>query len=309
MLCYCLARHAATGFGFAEVNKALVPFFRNHVAYAAIVTIVLPLLVLAAVQYRRRGKLWLSLWFIFTSALCLLAVQTSYTRAAYVSLFLGLVSWPFVHYRLWRFALPAGLAAALLGVVYLAHQNRFFDFAPEYTKAIVHKDFGNLVEATYQLEDASTMERAYRWVAGGYMVGERPYLGYGPSSFYTFYKGYALEAFRTYVSENPERSTTHNYFLMTAAEQGIPGLLFFLLLVVAALLSAERSYRRSRSPAARLLIVGACASLVINLGFQLINDMIETDKAGSWFFLSLALLVLADRSEWQRESISASSPS
>ena len=69
------------------------------------------------------------------------------------------------------------------------------------------------------------MERLYRWVAGTRMTADKSILGFGPGNFYDYYKPFTLGTqFTTYVSENRDRSTVHNYLLMTAVEQGIPGL-------------------------------------------------------------------------------------
>jgi O-antigen ligase len=57
-------------------------------------------------------------------------------------------------------------------------------------------------------------------------------MGFGPSSFYSEYQSFVDRHFTTYVSNNPEHSEFNNYYLMTATEQGIPGLLIFLTLVI-----------------------------------------------------------------------------
>ena len=292
VLAYCLSRHASMGFSFDLVNKAMHPFFRGHVNYAALTSILLPWLVLGALL-RERGSAGRR-WFWVASVICLFAIQTSYTRAAYVSLFIGAAFLLVVRWRLTRYALAlAGLVVVGIGVS-LVQDNRFFNFAPDYNKTVSHQDFGNLLEATYKLEDISTMERVYRWVAGSYMAGERPEFGFGPGNFYRFYKGYALESFRTYVSDNPDKSGIHSYLLMLLVEQGWVGLLVFVGLCVAGIMTVERAFHRLREREDRLVIMAAGASLVINLSFQLINDLIESDKSGPWLFLSLAIIVALD---------------
>ncbi len=290
---YCLARHAALGFAFEEVNAAMFPFFRNHVSYAALGAITFPLFAVGAFDYAKGS--WARRGLLLTALFALLAVQTSYTRAAYVSLLGGLVFYLVIRYRLTRLAVLASLALAIAIGTFVVGNNRFFNFAPDYNKTVTQESFSNLLEATYKLEDISTMERVYRWVAGAYMTGERPWFGFGPGNFYRFYKGYTLEAFRTYVSDNPEKSGIHSYFLMTLVEQGWIGLILFVGLAFAGLFTAERAYHRVRTPAERRAVVLLAASLVINLSFQLINDMIETDKSGPLFFFTLAMLVNIDR--------------
>lgn len=291
-LSYSVARHAALDFSFEQVKLAMAPFFRNHVTYAALPSITLPFTVLGALLYPRRSPARYVLWAL--SLLMLVAVQTSYTRAAYVSIVAGLGYGFVMHLRLARPALLLALGTALSFSVFVVADNNFLRFTPDYNKTITHTDFESLVEATYKLEDISTMERVYRWVAAGYMTAERPILGFGPGTFSHEYRGYAIEAFRTYISNNREGSGVHSYYLMTLAEQGYLGLAIFLTLCVASLLLAERVYHRANARGERIVILIAASSLVINLSFQIINDMIETDKAGPWFFYAIAILVAAD---------------
>jgi O-antigen ligase len=173
---------------------------------------------------------------------------------------------------------------------YFISGNRYLDLAPDYNKAIVHHEFSTLLEATPQGKDISTMERVYRWVAGVNMVGDRYLVGFGPAGFYSAYKPYTLNQFTTYVSDNPERSTIHNYYLMTAVEQGIPGLLFFLILVYLVYLQAQKAFN-SRDAVLRrwgIAAIWSFTSIIILLFF---NDMLETDKVGSYFFINIAILV------------------
>ena len=304
VLTYCIVRHAQLGFSFELVNKAMYPFFRNHVTYASLSATLFPLFVLAVLQ-EPRGSFWRKL-NVLASLLCLVAVNTSFTRAAVVSLVFGVVFIGIMHWRLTKVSLVLG-ALLIVGVsTLLVSNNRFFGFTPDYNKTVTHTDFSNLLDATFKLEDISLMERVYRWVAGSYMVPEHPWLGWGPGNFYSHYQGYALESFRTYVSDNPEHSGIHNYLLMTLVEQGHPGLLIFFLLCAAGLLTAQFAYTQAATPARRRAAgaIGAC--LAINLSFQLINDMLETDKSGPWFFLCLTLLVVLHsearlKSNWTAE--------
>jgi O-antigen ligase len=97
------------------------------------------------------------------------------------------------------------------------------DFAPNFERTITHTEFDNLIEATYKLEDISSMERVYRWMAGIEMIKDRFWFGFGPGTFYSNYKAYSISRFQTYVSDNPDQSGIHNYFLMTWVEQGFIG--------------------------------------------------------------------------------------
>jgi len=138
------------------------------------------------------------------------------------------------------------------------------------------------------------MERVYRWVAAIRMYKEHPYMGFGPGNFYPYYKSYTLSSFETYVSDNPERSTAHNYLLLLLVEQGTIGLGIFIFLTAVIFIYGEKVYHRIKNEddkkiAMMLLLV--LSMVYVNLT---LSDMLETDKVGPFFFFCIALLAAVD---------------
>lgn len=293
-----IIRHAAIGFSFENVHTVFHPFHRNHVNYAGIQALFFPFVCLATQWYSRgsfrRNVLIASLFIL------LITIYFSFTRAAYVALIIALGYYFVARWRLTKPLVLLTIAGIIGGAIYLTYQNKYLDYAPNFERTITHTQFNNLLEATYQMEDISTMERVYRWVAGGHMVAENPYFGYGPGNFVNFYKSHTVTGFQTYVSDNEDLSGIHSYYLMTAVEQGIIGLAIFLLLVFYTLIKGEHIYHQTTSGARRRLILMALLSLIVIDAFQIINDLLETDKIGPFFFIAMAMLVncdLANRNE------------
>ena len=56
----------------------------------------------------------------------------------------------------------------------------------------------------------------------------------------------------------------------------------------------EQIYHQSQDPVRKAVVMAILLSLVVIYAFLIINDMIETDKVGSFYFLSLAMLVRID---------------
>ncbi|MCS6930213.1 MAG: O-antigen ligase family protein [Saprospiraceae bacterium] len=302
-VCIVLVRHAAVGFSFAEVNYVMGPFYRNHVVYACIQAVFFPFVWLGIQSYRRLSWPW---WILVVGAgLLLVGINFAYARAAYVALLIAIGIYFLVRWRLFLIALLAAAVVLSALVVLVTHRDNWLLFAPNYERTITHKRFDNLLEATTRLEDISIMERVYRWVAAAYMIAERPFLGFGPGTFYFNYKGYTVNRFRTYVSHNPERSGIHNYYLMVAVEQGLPGLAFFLLFFVAVFVWGQRAYHRLRDRGQQRIVMAALLSFSIIGLLLLMNDFVETDKIGSLFFICAALVVnasLREREENCREA-------
>ncbi|HNA42789.1 MAG TPA: O-antigen ligase family protein, partial [Saprospiraceae bacterium] len=132
--------------------------------------------------------------------------------------------------------------------------------------------------------------------------------GFGPGNFYFNYKSYTVSSFQTYVSRNPEKSGIHSYYLMTLVEQGIVGLSVFMLLIFYALAKAEVVYHSLKDRESRFFLLSGVMSFVVILSLLLINDMVETDKVGPFFFLSLVIITNMDL-KVQEEKSSAKSES
>ncbi len=288
-----LLRHALLGFSFQGIHSIMHPFQRNHVNYAAALALFYPFMVLMLGRYKR----WSMPWNVLVGGLVivLLAVYFSYTRAAYIALIIALGTYFILRWRLMRYALIGAGAAAIIGVAHMVSNSTYLEYAPNYDRTISHERFDNLIEATYKMEDISTMERVYRWVAAGHMTPERPIFGWGPGNFVNFYKPYAVTSFRTYVSDNPEQSGVHSYFVMTLVEQGLPGLIIFIALLVVFFLRGEYLYHALAAyPKRQTIVLTVVLSMTVITAFLLINDLIETDKIGSFFFINLAIFINQD---------------
>ena len=291
---YTATRHASRGFSFSGVNWALRPFYLNHVIYAAVLALLLPFCLLAwRAAAGQPGRRWL--WAGLGGVL-LFGLLTSYTRASMLSLPIAGLFYVVVRQRQTRLLLLV-LAVAVAGAVtyFVADQN-YMRFRPNYERTVFNGgDFGKHLAATYQLKDVSGMERVYRWVAAARMIADKPLVGSGPATFYPEYKRYTVKSFRTYVSDNPEKSTAHNYFLLQMAEQGIPGFALFVIFIGTALLTAEGLYHRSAAnPAVRRVVLAAMLSLATIIFHLVLNELVEVDKIGPMFFICMALLVRAD---------------
>ena len=284
-----LLRHSQYGFTFSTINNAVIPIYRNHVDYACCLGI-----LLAIVWFMRQWfeSKWVRLFFLVSLGIMLTGIYFSYTRAAWLCVPLSIGSYFLIRFRLMRIAVPIALAGGILLVGWLSYDNNYISYSPDYEKTITHKNFDDLVSATYNMEDISTVERFYRWVAGYYMVKEKPWAGFGPASFYSVYHSYVDRHFTTYVSDNPEHSGMHNYYLMVAVEQGLIGLAIFLALVIAVLVYGEQIYHRMTAGPKKQLLMAMLISFCCGLFILTLNDTVETDKLGTFFLLSIAVVIM-----------------
>ena len=284
-----LIRHAPHGFSFKEVNYVMGPFYRNHVMYACLLAIFLPFVWYGTYWYRRYSGAW---WLLAGGiAVLIVGINFAYTRAAYVALLAAVGIYWLIRRGLIKLSLLAFTAVFTFLVVTITSRDNWLEFAPDYERAVSHTRFDNLLEATTKLEDISIMERVYLWVAAAYMIQYKPWTGFGPGTFYFNYRNYTVTSFKTYVSDNPERSGIHNYYLMATVEQGVPGLLFFLLFCVVVIFKGQQIYHRTQDPGRRRILVAALLSFMLIAMLMLMNDFVETDKIGSLFFICAAVVV------------------
>jgi len=279
-------------FGFQDVNKCVTPYFRNHVNYAAMMSIFFPFILWAAGWYRK--STFTHKLLLFAILIYIAAIYLSYTRTAMLAI-VGMIPFYFmVKWRLTRLSVAALIVFGSMGLSWLFYNNHYLRYTPTYKETIYHDDFSSHVSSTLEGKDASSMERVYRWVAAVRMARERPFMGVGSGNFTNYYKSYTVLDFETYLSDNEERSTVHNYYLLMLAEQGWIGLIIFLIVTFTVFVYGEHIYfkmkgRKDKRAVMVLLLV--MFSIIINL---LLSDMLESDKVGPFFFMGIALLALFD---------------
>jgi O-antigen ligase len=283
-------RHLQYGFTFAAINDALTPFFRNHVNYSAMLVCFVPV---AIATYRLTEKYRKLL--LIAACFILLALFLSFSRGAWLALITGLSAYWLIKRKLLVTAYVLSIVIVITSLFWIKSDDRYLNFAHDYTTTIFHKDFNEHLIATYKLKDVSTAERFYRWVAGVRMTEDHLLTGYGPNSFYNNYKPYAVPAFKTWVSDNNDRSTVHNYFLLLVIEQGLPGLIIFLILAGALLFYAQHLYHTLKDNFYKQMVMACGCMVVMLLTVNFLSDLIETDKVGNLFFLCLGLLIVADK--------------
>ncbi len=287
-----LYRHAGLDFTFADVNKSVQPFFRNHVNYSALLVLMTPLQVAFIYQTKNKAVRWA---LIFSLLLVVAALYLSYSRGAWLAFIVGMAGFWLIK-KGWLFkTFLVFIFFVVLGVAWLKHDDNYLQFAPDHNSTIFHQNFSEHLQATYKGKDVSTAERFYRWVAGAAMSSDKAFTGYGPTTFYENYESYTIPVFRTWVSDNKEHSTVHNYFLLLLIEQGLPGLLAFLILLGAMFWYAQRIYCNTEDPFWKTTTATVSAILPMQCTLNFLSDLIETDKVGSVFYLCVAVLVMADR--------------
>lgn len=109
--------------------------------------------------------------------------------------------------------------------------------------------------------------RVNMWLNTLELIEHRPLLGYGAGGFAPAYERLVAERYRNWRAT--PTTDPHNQFLRVAAEFGLIGLAFFVAVIVVAALRAARSPWRGLG---RALLLGWCATSMLNSHFQTFNE-------------------------------------
>lgn len=286
-----LVRHSEYLWSFENVNDALTPFFHNHVLYSALLVFIVPIqIAFFQLAKSRKTKILIACLIIVT----VVALYLSYSRGSWIALIGGFLSYWLLRRRILLLAFLVFIVFSIGFIFWVKENDRYLKYSNDYRTTIYHSNFEEHLIATYKLKDLSNAERIYRWVAGVQMVNDFWMTGSGPTTFYKQYKSYTVPAFKTYVSDNKEHSTVHNYFLFVLIEQGISGLLLFVILIASIFWYAQKVYFRTGQFFWKVVAATVASIVVMECTVNFLSDMIETDKVGSIFYLCVAVIVIAD---------------
>lgn len=286
---YSFIRTAIGGFNFEMTNQYSLPFYDNHVLYASIMSLWVPIIFVMRKWYPSgslvRMLLNASIFFL------LIAIYFSYTRACYLALIVGLGVYLAIRWRkvIITYSLAVILTVAML--FYFSKDYFYLRLAPDYNTTVMHNEFKDHVISTFYGKDASSMERLNMWVSVFRMYQERPIVGYGPNNFPFCYKPYSVLYFKTWVSDNPLNLSCHNYFWLMLAEQGLVGVILFVLFYGMLFYTCQRVYHQSAYQGHRDIVLAIGSSFGIFLVLLFFNDIVETVKNGSLFFILIAIVL------------------
>ncbi|MFA6151630.1 MAG: O-antigen ligase family protein [Chitinophagaceae bacterium] len=286
-------KHWKLGFSFERIQVAIRYLFYNHVDYSTFLTMVLPMLCIAFYLCKGKG-IFLRLLISGLIMFYLLAINLAYARAAVLAVLFSFTVLFAIKYKLVNFIMPVFYAFIIFIVAYASNKNNFIDYRPDFSRTYMHTTFKEHIIATFKGTDMSSMERIYRWIGAIRMSNDEPLKGYGPNSFYFYYKPYTVTSFVTYVSRNPERSTTHNYFLLMLVEQGWPAMILYAILIAVFFAKAQKIYHRHNDRFYRSCTMAVAMIFAACFVNNFFSELIETHKIGSIFYLCISLMIVLE---------------
>jgi len=291
VIVYTLINHAQHHFEQDPAHWVMTPFFKDHTSYGAIIAFFLPFLV--AAPFMRDTPRTLRGYAVVMLLLFAAGLVFSYTRAAWVSL-VG----AFGMLMVLRLRIPPWVLLLVLGsggALYAVNADRI-TVALERNREESSDDLGEHVQSISNISsDASNLERLNRWNSALRMWQERPVFGWGPGTYMFQYAPFQASEDRTIISTNfGTGGNAHSEYLGPLAEQGVPGMLLMVLLVVVTVWTVMRLYPRMAKGPDRTLLVVAFLGLVTYYLHGALNNFLDTDKAAVPFWMFTAMVVLFD---------------
>ncbi len=293
VIMYTVFRHAGYGFDKQAGHWVMDPFFKDHTSYGAVLAMFwFPALALFLKPGRSAiGKLSIGATLVVLSVGLIL----SFTRAAWVSVAasaaLGALMMLGVRLR-------TLVISALLGVVLLALSWDQLVISLERNDQDSSDDLTEHVESISNVSsDASNLERINRWNCAVSLWSERPMVGWGPGTYQFVYAPHQRSEHRTIIStNNADRGNAHSEYLAPLAEQGIPGLLIVLGILLSCSSLGFRTYRilRMHDRWQALWALSLYLGLMTYFIHGVLNNYLDTDKASAPFWGFLAILVAID---------------
>lgn len=284
-------KHSFYGFDRKAGIWVVGPFFNDHTIYSAVISLIAPMFLAWALN--TKASIQSRLIGLAFFAINIAGILFSYSRASWVSFFAGLGVFFLMYFKVKaKYVLPI-LALVIIGV---------FSFQKEIQIALEknqQESSGDFMEHFKSISnvtsDASNLERINRWKSAIKLWEERPVTGWGPGTYQFVYAPYQVSEDLTIISTNiGDVGNAHSEYLGPLAETGLPGLIFYSLIVIITLITGIRLNHKLKDKEARLIAIGCLAGLFTYFVHGFLNNFLDTDKASALFWGLIAILVALD---------------
>lgn len=294
VIIYALVRHSSRGLLNQMAAHAVVkPFYNDHTAYGMALGMLVPIVIGLMVMYWKNINFLKRFLLVLLLSLFLAATLFSYTRATWISLVFAAGIWFLIYFKIkWQYVLAVAVVSLSL----------FFTFKTELMIKLEQNkqtSSGKLIEHVQSISnvktDASNLERINRWSCAIRMFEEKPVFGWGPGTYMFQYAPFQNSWEKTSISTNAHTlGNAHSEYLGPLAEQGLPGLLSMVSIIILTLATGVRVYFRTTNRQVKIIALACLLSLITYYVHGILNNFLDTDKASALFWGFSAILVALD---------------
>lgn len=291
VVAYTTMRHLPFNFNDKAADWVVSPFYNDHTAYGAALAMFIPVLLsFSFLKGHSKFMRFVSFGLVLVFAT---GIILSYARAGWLSLIIALGIYTTLLLKI-RFKSIITFIV-VTGTLFLLFQTEII-MALSRNETDAKGSFGNNVESVSNIStDASNLERLNRWSCAIRMWEERPLNGWGPGTYMFYYAPFQLSRDLTIISTNfGTNGNAHSEYLGPLAEQGLPGILLVVALLLSSTALGYRMVYSLKDRDDRVLCIGLFLGLMTYFVHGLFNNFLDTDKLSLPFWAFLAALVSFD---------------
>ena len=292
VIIYTIIRHYERGlFDHDAPNWAVQPFSNDHTSYAVVLAMFIPVLF----GFIRKGNYsnGIKILIFTVSAIYLIGVVLSYTRAAWLSLVGAGIVWIIVLLKIkFKYLFATGIITLVVILsfwtqIMLKLEQNHQDSSQNMTEHI--ESISNVSS------DASNLERINRWACAIRMFADRPVFGFGPGTYMFQYAPYQLSNEKTIISTNAhDGGNAHSEYIGPMAESGLFGSLSFIIVIIMTIITGLRVYHNAQTKEIKMLSISLLLGLITYYFHGFLNNFLDTDKASAPFWGFTAIIVALD---------------
>ena len=288
---YITIQHAGYNFDEHIADWIPSPFFNDHTAYGAALSMYVPVLIgfLFIKRYTPTQKIMIGICL----AILLTGVVVSYARAAWISLMAALAL-SLIFYLKVKFKM---IVATVISVAII-----FFVFQTQILLVLNQNNTASGGDASQDLQsvtniktDDSNLERINRWSSAIRMFEERPLVGWGPGTYMFQYAPFQKQSEKSLISTNAgTNGNAHSEYLGPLSEQGVLGIIWVIALLYMVFSTGFKVVYNARDKAERTLAIILITGLTTYFVHGFLNNFLDTDKLSIPFWGFISALVYLD---------------
>jgi putative inorganic carbon (hco3(-)) transporter len=286
---FSLVKQANYGlFDHRVAHGASTPFFIDHTSYGAALAFIIPMSMAMATNSKRRLVKYV-FWAI--TGFFLIALLLSYSRAAWLSLIVGVGVWIII---VFRFKLRTIISTLIiLAAIFFTFQDDIL-WRLERNTTDSSGDLTEHIQSMINIKsDASNLERINRWDAALEMFKRRPIFGWGPGTYQFQYAPFQVSYNKTIISTNfGTGGNAHSEYLGLLSEAGVIGAAGFIFIILFILITGFKLLGRDNlSASERNIAIASIVGLVTYIFHGFLNNFLDADKIAALFWGFMAIIV------------------
>jgi O-antigen ligase len=284
-------KHAGFGFSDEVSNWIMTPFYNDHTAYGAAISLFLPVTI--GFIFLKNKSLNYRLFFVIASLLLLSGIYLSTARAAWLSIvgscFILLTLLLKIKFR------TIFIFIVTVFSVFFVFQNEIIISLEKNKADSEGNKADNIGSITNIKTDPSNVERLNRWNCALRMYDEKPFFGFGPGTYILQYAPFQKSSEKTIISNNDgSNGNAHSEYLGPLAEQGLIGTMIVLLLTCVFYFKSYKLYYSIKDYNLKILVGSIIVGMSTYFIHGFLNNFLDSDKLAVPFWGFLAIIVAID---------------